>query len=100
MAVTPKTWTLEAVAATPDDLVDETATIATLIISNTGSTEAECTVKVGTAVIVPSGVTGKIPAGESKVLDMRSLNVSVALPLNVESDSADVYFVASGVTYA
>lgn len=96
MALVPKVWQHTATATIPADLVDDVATVATIIIANPTGNDALVEMHIGSTIILPPY---EVKAGSSKTLDVRSLNASDLLPLVVESDETGVTFTASGVEY-
>jgi len=100
MALTTKNWTLNSYTAnTWTDIIAEPATIAALIIANTGAGDAVVELRLqdsGTTLstILP---THTLASSESAVLDARSLNITGTQTLQARADVAGVEFTCSGV---
>lgn len=100
MALTRKNWTLNTYTnATWTDLVDEVATVSTLVISNVsgGSVVIQARIQdagTGLATLIP-GQT--ITTGDYAVIDARSFNVTGTQTLQVQADVTGAEFYASGV---
>lgn len=77
-------------------------TLASVIISNTGTDEANVSIHIYDSESTPSKLATVLPTytvdGEdSQILDMKSLNITAGLQLVVLSDSSGVDFIASGL---
>lgn len=98
--MTPKNWTLNSYTDdTWTDLVAEPATVAAVIVANSGEEEAEVKIRLedagsSLATVLPPSV---VAANESYTLDVRSLNLTGTQKLQIQCDVAGCEFVASGV---
>lgn len=101
MTVAIKNWPLSAYTNnTWTDLVAEAATVASLIMSNTSGTDA--VVQIRLADTTPDNLAAILPpytvaAGESEILDLRSINVLATQKLQIQVDIGGVEFLGSGV---
>lgn len=100
MALTPKNWSLSSYTDdTWTEVVGETAVVATVLLTNT--TGAAITVELRLAAgaselsrIVPAT---SIEANTSKVLDVRSLNLTSGQSLELKASATGIHALASGV---
>ena len=93
---TAKNWKLTSYTdATWTDVVNEVATLATLVIANTNAGAAiNVSIRLsGGLVIVP---TTSIAAGGAFVLEVRSINVTSGESLQANISAAGVNILASG----
>ena len=96
MLTTMKNWKLVSYTnATWTDVVNEVATVATLIISNTSASVAiTSSIRLsGGAVIVPPT---SIASNSSVILDIKSLNIVTGESLQAHASAAGIHIVASG----
>lgn len=96
MLTTAKNWKLTAYTNdTWTDVVNEVATVAAVIVSNTDlSNPVTCSLRLsGGAVLVP---TVSLAAGATYTLDVRSLNVAAGESLQLRAGAAGINVIASG----
>lgn len=110
MAKTEQNWSLNSYTNSEwTDLVAEAGTVAALVIANC-STDSPGDRVVEARIIdtasSPDAVLARILApttlatGDTKVFDLRSINVKAGQALQVKADAVDVDFFASGVVDA
>lgn len=101
MALTAKNWTLSSYTInvlTP--IVSEPGTVATVILCNTGSSVCTCSLALtdtyGT-ILAYIFHQKAMQVGDSKAIDVRSINLSVNQRLAFISDVNGMNVIASGV---
>lgn len=96
MLTTAKNWKLTSYTTdTWTALVNEVATVATLLLSNI-TADADVTVQIrlsGGMVLLPPVV---ISAGQVFVFDVRSLNIATGESLQINCSASGMNFLASG----
>lgn len=98
--LTPKNWSLSSYTnSTWTDIVGEAATVATVVVVNTTGAAVNAQLRLEDAAAELSRIlpTTSIPANTSKVLDVRSLNITGTQALQGWADAAGIHFTASGV---
>lgn len=105
MALECKNWTVNSYTVdTWVDLVAEPATLATVVLSNTSTSEKiRSKVRISDSagnhlvMIMPEKL---LDVGEAYAIDINSLNITDSQKLQVQSDIVGMEFMASGVVAA